>query len=50
MSIGSGGTRAAMGGNETLGRVLFGACAVLGWVIVAFMLRTLARRWFPRQS
>jgi len=49
MSIGSGGAAAAMGGNEILGRILFGGCAVLGWIMVALMLRSLARRWFPRQ-
>lgn len=48
MSLGAGGAGVAMGGNETLGRIMFGAGAVLGWAIVAFMLRTLMRRWFPR--
>jgi hypothetical protein len=49
MSFGSGGTGVAMAASgEIPGRVMFGCCAVLGWVIVAFMIRTLARRWFPR--
>ncbi|HLY04699.1 MAG TPA: hypothetical protein VKR31_03025 [Rhizomicrobium sp.] len=50
MSIGFGGTGAAAAGNETLGRIMFGAGAVLGWIIVVFTLRTLARRWFARQE
>lgn len=50
MSLGVGGTGVAMGGgSEILGRLMFGACAVLAWIIVAFMMRTLARRWSPRR-
>ena len=48
MSIGGGGGGVAMGGGQIFGRVMFGAGAVLGWIMVAFMLRTLARRWFVR--
>lgn len=48
MSVGAGGAAAATAvGGQTLGRVMFGLGAVLGWIIVALMLRTLARRWFP---
>lgn len=50
MSIGFGGAGAVMGGNETLGRIMFGFGALLGWAIVFFMMRTLARRWFPPQQ
>ena len=49
MSIGSGGTAVAMAGNDTIGRVLFGICAVLCWIVVLFMLRTLARRWLSER-
>lgn len=46
MSMGSGGTGVTMGaGAELPGRVMFGCGAVLAWIIVAFMIRSLARRW-----
>ena len=49
MSLGSGGTGVAMPVNgQIFGRAMFGAGAVLAWIMVAFMLRTLARRWFVR--
>ncbi len=33
------------GSHETGGRVAFGFCAVLGWLIVALGIRATLRRW-----
>jgi hypothetical protein len=48
VSAGAGGTAIAMGaGNPITGRIAFGFCAVLAWIIAGFMIRSMARRWFP---
>jgi hypothetical protein len=36
------------GGGDVVGRVMFGLGAVLGWVMVAMMVRYIARRWLSR--
>jgi hypothetical protein len=36
------------GGGDVVGRVMFGLGAILGWVMVAVMVRYMARRWHSR--
>jgi hypothetical protein len=53
VAAGGGGGAIAMGhsaGGDIMGRIAFGFGAVLGWIIVGFMLRTLARRWSARRE
>jgi len=49
VAAGDGSSAVAMGhgaGGDIIGRIAFGFGAVLGWVLVGWMILSLARRWF----